>query len=211
MEISTLIFYAFATILVLSSFMVISSRNPVHAALYLVLSFFTAASIWMLMHAEFLAVALVVIYVGAVMVLVLFVVMMLDINVVRLREGFWRYLPIGLVVAVIMVLEMGVVLNGAYFSLEQLPVPAAPAAEISNTKVLARALFTHYAYPFELASIVLLVAMIAAVMLTLRKRDGNKAIHSAAQIAVKAKDRVRIVSMPAEKAVVAAPVAEGEQ
>jgi NADH-quinone oxidoreductase subunit J len=150
----------------------------------------------MMLHAEFLAIAIVLIYVGAVMVLFLFVVMMLDINVEKIREGFWRYLPVGLIVAMVMVGEMAVVLNGAYFQLEQVPAPMALPAGHSNTQDLAREMFTNYAYPFEIASLILLVAMIAAVALTFRRRPGLKHVDPAQQIAVKAADRMRIVSMP---------------
>lgn len=207
MEISTFFFYAFAAVLVLSGLMVITLRNPVHAALCLVLAFFTAGAIWMLMHAEFLAIAIVLVYVGAVMVLFLFVVMMLDINIDRIREGFWRYLPLGLIVALVMVAEMVVVLNGDYFQLEKVSAPIEPAANASNTQELARELFTTYAYPFELASLILLVAMIAAVALTLRRRQGLKYVDAAAQIAVRREDRVRIVAMPVEKPEPPAPQA----
>lgn len=199
MDISLYLFYAFAAILVYAGLRVITSRNPVSAVLHLVLAFFTAGCIWMLMHAEFLAIAIVLIYVGAVMVLFLFVVMMLNINIDRVREGFWRYLPVGLVVASIMVVEMVAVLKGPYFSLENMPAPVAPAAGTSNTQELARELFTNYAYPFEVASLILLVAMIAAVALTHRRREGSKYSDPAAQIAVKAEDRMRVVSMPVEK------------
>lgn len=192
---STICFYLFSAILVFAGVRVITSRNPVHAVLHLVLAFFTSGMIWMLMNAEFLAIAIVLIYVGAVMVLFLFVVMMLDINVDRLREGFWRYLPVGLVVATIMVAEMAIVLNGHYFHLDELQAPAMVDPDLSNTRELAKILFTDYAYPFELASIVLLVAMIAAVMLTYRRRAETRHIDPAAQIAVKAKDRLVIHRM----------------
>ena len=195
----TFFFYLFSAILVLSGLRVITARNPVHAALFLVLAFFTAGMIWMLMQAEFLAIGIVLIYVGAVMVLFLFVVMMLDINIDRLREGFWRYLPVGLVVAVIMVAEMALVLNGRYFQLEQMPAPASAPADYANTQELARIIYTDYAYPFELASLILLLGLVAAVMLTLRKREGMKYIEPSEQIAVKAKDRIVIHSIPAEK------------
>ncbi|MBN9697153.1 MAG: NADH-quinone oxidoreductase subunit J, partial [Zoogloea sp.] len=155
--------------------------------------------IWMLLRAEFLAIALVMVYVGAVMVLFLFVVMMLDINLDRIREGFWSYLPVGAVIGLLMVVEMAIVLGGKYFGLEGMPAPADPGEGYSNTKELGRLLYTEYVYPFELASIVLLVAMIAAIALTLRKRANVKVIDPAAQIAVKRDDRVRIVSMRAEK------------
>jgi NADH-quinone oxidoreductase subunit J len=196
---STICFYIFSAILVFAGLRVITARNPVHAVLYLVLAFFTSGMIWMLMQAEFLAIAIVLIYVGAVMVLFLFVVMMLDINVEKLREGFWRYLPVGLVVASIMVAEMAMVLNGRYFDLEHLPAPQAVDASYSNTQALARIIFTDYAYPFELASFVLLVAMIAAVALTYRRREGVRHLDPAAQVAVKAKDRMVIHSIPSEK------------
>ncbi len=195
----TLCFYLFSAILVFAGLRVITARNPVHAVLYLVLAFFTSGMIWMLMQAEFLAIAIVLIYVGAVMVLFLFVVMMLDINVDKMREGFWRYLPVGLVVAAIMVAEMAMVLNGRYFRLENQPAPQAVDAGYSNAQDLARVIFTDYAYPFELASLILLVAMISAVMLTYRRRESIKHMDPAAQIAVKAKDRLVIHSIPAEK------------
>lgn len=194
----TICFYLFSAILVFAGLRVITARNPVHAVLYLVLAFFTSGMIWMLMQAEFLAIAIVLIYVGAVMVLFLFVVMMLDINVEKMREGFWRYLPVGLVVGTIMVAEMAMVLNGRYFRLESQPAPQPVDAAYSNSQELARGLFTDYAYPFELASLVLLVAMVAAVTLTYRRREGTRHIDSSAQIAVKAKDRLVVHSIPAE-------------
>ena len=199
MDFQTVVFYFFSTVLVLSALRVITARNPVHAALFLVLTFFTAGGIWMLLRAEFLAITLVMVYVGAVMVLFLFVVMMLDINLDRLREGFWSYLPVGAVIGLLMVVEMAIVLGGKYFGLEGMPAPADPGEGYSNTKELGRLLYTEYVYPFELASIVLLVAMIAAIALTLRKRVNVKVIDPAAQVAVKRDDRVRIVSMRAEK------------
>jgi NADH-quinone oxidoreductase subunit J len=199
MDFQTLVFYFFSAVLLLASLRVITARNPVHAALFLVLAFFSAGGIWMLLQAEFLAITLVLVYVGAVMVLFLFVVMMLDINIDRLREGFWSYLPMGGLIALIMVAEMVLVLGGDYFGLEAMPAPQDPGAGYSNTKELGRLLYTDYVYPFELASIVLLVAMVAAVALTLRKRKNLKTIDPAVQIAVKRDDRVRIVSMPTEK------------
>jgi NADH-quinone oxidoreductase subunit J len=199
MEFSTFVFYAFSAILLLASLRVITARNPVHAALALVLSFFTAAGIWLLLQAEFLAITLVLVYVGAVMVLFLFVVMMLDVNLERLRQGFWRYLPVGLVVAAILVFEMVAVLGAGYFRSDAMPAPNAAVEGYSNTKELGRLIYTEYVYPFELAAVVLLVAMIAAILLTLRKRKDRKSIDPAKQIAVRRQDRVRIVSMPAEK------------
>src|SRR4051812_40909316 len=158
------VFYAFGTVLVLSGLAVITARNPVHGVLFLVLAFFTASAIWLLLRAEFLAIALVVVYVGAVMVLFLFVVMMLDINLERVREGFWRNLPLALVVGGIMVAEMAAVLAGRYFSLSTQPLQAPPG--YSNTRELGKLLYTHYAYAFEIAAVVLLVAIIAAISLT---------------------------------------------
>lgn len=199
MDFQSVVFYFFSAVMVLASLRVITARNPVHAALFLVLAFFSAGGIWMLLRAEFLAIALVMVYVGAVMVLFLFVVMMLDINLERIRQGFWSYLPIGSVVGLLMVAEMAIVVGGQYFGLGGMPAPSDPEPGYSNTKELGRLLYTEYVYPFELASIVLLVAMIAAVALTLRKRKGVKKIDPAAQVAVNRDDRVRIVSMRAEK------------
>ncbi len=199
MDFTFILFLLFGAVMTVASVLVITSRNPVHAALFLVLAFFNAAGVWMLLQAEFLAITLILVYVGAVMVLFLFVVMMLDINIERLRQGFWSYLPLGLVVAAVMVFEMAVVVGGKHFSLEAMPAPAAAAAGASNTKSLAWLLFTDYAYPFEIASFVLLVAMLAAVALTLRQRGGNKAVDPAAQIKVKREDRVRMVSMTSER------------
>jgi NADH-quinone oxidoreductase subunit J len=199
MEFKTFVFYAFAAILVFAGLRVITSRNPIHAALFLVLAFVSASGIWMLLEAEFLAITLVLVYVGAVMVLFLFVVMMLDINIDRMREGFWSYLPVGAVVALLLIFEMVLVLGGNYFGLELMPAPAPVDADYSNTKAIGRLLYTDYVYAFELASLVLLVAMVAAVTLTLRKRKGVKSIDPSLQVSVKRKDRVRLVSMPVEK------------
>jgi NADH-quinone oxidoreductase subunit J len=199
MNIETVIFYFFAAVLVFAALRVITARNPVVAALHLVLAFFTAAAIWMLLRAEFLAITLVLVYVGAVMVLFLFVVMMLDINLERLREGFWGNLPLALTVGGLMVVEMIFVLGGRYFGLDTLPAPPDPGASHSNIKELGRILYTDYVYPFELAAVVLLVAIVAAIALTMRKRKDTKYQDPSKQIAVKRGDRVRLVSMPAEK------------
>jgi len=199
MNIETIIFYVFGAILVYAGLRVITARNPVVAALHLVLAFFTAAGIWLLLGAEFLAIALVLVYVGAVMVLFLFVVMMLDINLERLREGFWRNLPWALSVGGVVLLEMVLVLGGRYFGLQMLPVPPDPGPNYSNTRELGRILYTDYAYPFELAAVVLLVAIIAAIALTMRKRKDTKYQSPSKQVAVKWKDRVRVVPMKAEK------------
>ena len=188
----TWVFYAFGAVLLASGLLVITARNPVHGVLFLVLAFFTAAGIWLLLRAEFLAIALVVVYVGAVMVLFLFVVMMLDIKVEPLREGFIRYLPIGVLVAAVMLTEM-LLLIGVK-SLQQTP-PADPAGH-SNTAWLGEALFTRFLLPFEVAAVILTVAVIAAVMLTLRKRENTRYQNPSRQVAVKASERIRIVKMP---------------
>ena len=199
MNIEAIVFYFFSGVLLIAALGVITVRNPVHAALLLVLAFFTAAAIWMLLRAEFLAIVLVLVYVGAVMVLFLFVVMMLDINLDRLREGFWSYLPLGATVGVLMVIEMVLVLGGKYFGAEHMPNPADPGAGYSNTKELGRILYTDYVYPFELAAVILLVAIVAAIALTLRGRKGTKRQDPSKQVMVKRADRVRLVSMPSEK------------
>ena len=199
MNIETAIFYFFSAVLVFAALRVITARNPVVAALHLVLAFFTAAAIWLLLRAEFLAIALVLVYVGAVMVLFLFVVMMLDINLERIRAGFWSNLPLALTVGGLMLLEMIFVLGDRYFRPESLPAPADPGAGYANTRELGRVLYTDYAYPFELAAVVLLVAIIAAIALTMRKRKDTKYQTPSRQVAVKREDRVRLVSMPAEK------------
>ncbi len=193
------IFYFFAAVLLFAATMVITIRNPVKAALFLVLAFFSAAGLWMLLEAEFLAIALVLVYVGAVMVLFLFVVMMLDVNLVRLSEGFGEYLPIGGIVAVLMVLEMTVILGSRHFGLQRFPAPAGHAANYSNTRELGMQLYTVYVYPFELAALVLLVAIVAAIALTLRRRARTKYQDPSLQVQVRRQDRVRIVKMAAEK------------
>jgi NADH-quinone oxidoreductase subunit J len=191
------VFYVFGGILLLSGLGVITARNPVHGALFLVLAFFTASAIWLLLRAEFLAITLVVVYVGAVMVLFLFVVMMLDINLERVREGFWRNLPLAIVVGGIMVAEMIAVLAGRYFGLVQKPVDV--PAGYSNTKALGRILYTDYAYAFEIAAVILLVAIVAAIALTLRRRKDSRAQDPSEQVRARREERVRLVSMPAEK------------
>ena len=193
------IFYFFSAILLFAGLRVITARNPVHAALYLVLAFFTAAGLWMTLEAEFLAITLVLVYVGAVMVLFLFVVMMLDINLDKLKEGFWDYLPLALPVAILLMLEMAVVLGGRFFGLDKVSVPPPKPADYSNTKELGRLLYTEYVYAFELAAVILLVAIVAAIALTMRKRKDTKYLDPAQQIAVKRADRVRLVKMPAEQ------------
>ena len=191
----TALFYAFAAVLLVSGLAVITARNPVHGALALVLAFFTAAAIWLLLRAEFLAIALVVVYVGAVMVLFLFVVMMLDINLERVREGFWRNLPLALVVGGIMVVEMIAVLSRNIWGQN----PRQVAASYSNTKELGRVLYTQYAFAFEIAAVILLVAIIAAIALTLRRRKDSRHQDPALQVQARREERVRLVSMPAER------------
>lgn len=189
------VFYTLAAILLFAGVRVITTRNPVHAALFLVLAFFTAAGIWLLLEAEFLGIALVLVYVGAVMVLFLFVVMMLDINVDKLREGFWEYLPMAGFIGVLMVIEMAMVLGGKYFDTSD---EVAKPMGYSNTAELGRVLYTDYLLPFELASVVLLVAIVAAIVLTLRDRQDSKSMNPAEQVKVRRQDRIRIVSMAAE-------------
>jgi NADH-quinone oxidoreductase subunit J len=193
----TVVFYVFAAILLLAALRVVTARNPVHAALYLVLAFFTASGIWLLLRAEFLAITLVLVYVGAVMVLFLFVVMMLDINLERLREGFWRNLPLAVVVGGVMAFEMVAVLAQRYFGAATRT--RVMPADYSNTKELGRVLYTQYVYAFEIAAVILLVAIIAAIALTLRRRKDSKAQDPARQVAARRADSVRIVSMPSEK------------
>ncbi len=199
MSFEQLVFYLFAGVLVLASLMVVTIRNPVKAVLFLVLAFFNAAGLWILLQAEFLAISLVLVYVGAVMVLFLFVVMMLDVNLVRLREGFGEYLPIGGAVAVLLVLEMAVILGPRHFGLERMPPPAGLPAGYSNTRALGSVLYTDYVYPFEIAALILLVAIIAAIALALRRRKDTKYQDPSGQIRVRRGERVRLVKMPAEK------------
>jgi len=191
------VFYLFAAVLVLAAIVVITARNPVHAALFLVLSFFTASAIWLLLRAEFLAIALVLVYVGAVMVLFLFVVMMLDINLEQLREGFWQYLPLGAAVGVLMAAEMTLVLADRWFGLAT--PPKVLPADYSNTKELGRLIYTQYAYAFEIAAVILLVAIIAAIALTLRRRKDSRGQDPSQQVRARREDRVRLVNMPPEQ------------
>jgi NADH-quinone oxidoreductase subunit J len=192
-------FYLFATLMIASGAITILARNPVHSVLWLILAFFNAAGLMVLIGAEFIAMLLVIVYVGAVAVLFLFVVMMLDINIEKLREGFWSYLPVGATVALLMVAEMALVLTGPWFGLEDAPRPPASPAGYSNTKELGRLLYTDYVYPFELAAVILLVAIVAAIALTLRRRKHGKYIDPGEQVRVKRNDRLKIISMPAEK------------
>ena len=190
-------FYFFSTVLVFAAGMVVTVRNPVKAALFLVLAFFSAACVWITLEAEFLAIVLVLVYVGAVMVLFLFVVMMLDINLEELRAGFTRYLPAGSVVAVLLVVEIAVVLARS-FSPEEFVNPAARASDYSNTRELGEQLYTVYVYAFEIAAVILLVAIIAAIALTMRSRpSGGKRISAVDQVRTRREDRLRIVKMKA--------------
>ena len=191
-------FYLFSAILIVAASLVVTVRNPVKAALYLVLVFFSAACIWLTLEAEFLAIVLVLVYVGAVMVLFLFVVMMLDIDVARLREGFTQYLPAGLVIAGVMVAELSVVMLSRRFGLDAIPRPIARGVDYSNTRELGLVLYTDYVYAFEIAALILLVAIIAAISLTFRRRGGTKVQVIAEQLRVTKADRLRIVKMSSE-------------
>ena len=194
-----IVFYCFAAMLIFSASMVVSMRNPVHSVLFLVLSFFSSAAIWLLLQAEFLAIVLVLVYVGAVMVLFLFVVMMLDINLTVLREGFAKYLPVGIGVAVLMMISMGLIVTSGQFDLAQSVNVMQYDPTYSNTEELGLALYTDYLYPFEIAGAILLVAIIAAISLTMRKPRTHKTPKPEYQVSVKREDRVRIVKMKAEK------------
>jgi len=212
MDAQTGLFYAFAALLLFAAFKVITALNPVHAALYLVLAFFQASALWILLKAEFLAIALVLVYVGAVMVLFLFVVMMLDINIDAARKGFWKHFPLAAAVGTLIALEMAAVLMGG-FRLSEQPKPVLAigevAAQVSNTKELGRVLYSEYLYPLEVAAVILLVAIIAAIALTLRERKDSKHIDPSDQIRVKRADRVRLVKMaPTFPAPEPAPAAE---
>ena len=193
LPVTTILFYVFSAILLGSAALVVTARNPVYATLYLVLAFFNAAALFILLGAEFLGLILILVYVGAVMVLFLFVVMMLDINLARLKEGFLSYLPLGLAIAILGVLELAAVF---WISpLGHVPAPAAIPANADNTRALGVLLYTQYLYPFEIAAVILLVAIIAAIALTLRRRAGTKTQNIGAQMAVRAKDRMHLVDL----------------
>jgi NADH-quinone oxidoreductase subunit J len=233
MDVQSALFYAFSAVMLFASFRVITARNPVHAALYLVLAFFQASGIWMLLKAEFLSIALVLVYVGAVMVLFLFVVMMLDINIDSIRQGFWKHFPLAATVGAVIALELAAVLLGGFRISEPraqvasqvispasvtavASVDAASAADVghvvvaqaSNTKALGILLYTEYLYPVQVAALILLVALIAAIALTLRARKDSKFQNAGDQVRVKARDRVSLVKMDAVKPAPAAPAAE---
>ena len=202
MSITTGLFYLFSVVLLFSAFRVITARNPVHAVLFLVLTFFQAAMIWMLLKAEFLSLSLVLVYVGAVMVLFLFIVMMLDVNIESMRAGFWKHFPLAAVVGLLIVLEMSAVLMGGFRVSDVAHSAAAlgsAAPEVSNTRELGKLLYVHYLFPLEVAAALLLVAMFAAIALTLRERKDSKAINAGEQVSVKAKDRMTVVKMAATK------------
>lgn len=201
------LFYVFSAVLLFAAFRVITARSTVHAALFLVLSFFSASCIWMLLRAEFLAITLVLVYVGAVMVLFLFVVMMLDINTDKFREGFWTHLPLAGLVGAVIALEMALVLMRG-FQLEA-PVATAKALEMGNTKLLGIEIYTHYLYPLQLAAVLLLVAIIAAIALTLRARKDSRHMDPGQQVRVKKADRVRLVKMAPTVEAPSAPKQEG--
>ena len=199
MNVTTGLFYIFSTVLLISAFRVITARNPVHAVLFLVLTFFQAAMIWMLLKAEFLAIVLVLVYVGAVMVLFLFVVMMIDIHLDTLRQGFWKHFPFAAFIGVVIALEMSAVLLGGFRGAHMAAV-AADAPSISNTQELGKVLFTQYLFPLEVAAAILLVAMFAAIALTLRARKDSKHVSAGHQVRVRAKDRMTVVKLAATQA-----------
>jgi NADH-quinone oxidoreductase subunit J len=205
MDVKTGLFYVFSAVLLFAAFRVITARNPVHAALYLVLAFFQAAMVWMLLKAEFLSITLVLVYVGAVMVLFLFVVMMLDINIDGVRQGFWKHFPLAAIVGVLIALEMAAVLIGGFRDAEEpsaVAVAGQVTAQISNSRELGKLLYTEYIYPLEIAAAILLVAMIAAIALTLRQRKDSKYVSPSDQVRVKAKDRMTVLKMSATQAAV---------
>lgn len=214
MDVTTAFFYLFALVMLYAAFRVITARNPVHAVLFLMLAFSQAAGIWLLLKAEFLAIILVLVYLGAVMVLFLFVVMMLDIHIERLRQGFWRHFPLALALGAIISLEMAMVLfggfraNGAPAMPETVTNAAGQVVSYSNTGELGTLLYTKYLFPLEVAAVILLVAMIAAIALTLRQRKDNKAIDPGLQVRVQARDRVRVVRLEPTRAAPPAPEPE---
>ncbi len=194
------VFYAFSTLMVVAALGVVSSRNPVHSALFLVLTFFATSAIWLLLEAEFLAITLVLVYVGAVMVLFLFVVMMLDINITRMREGLMRYAPFGVAIAILLIAQMVMIVGPEHFGLHAFALPEPHAADYSNTKELGRVLYTEYVYAFELASVILLVAIVAAISLTMRRRPNTRRQIPGEQMKVLKEDRLRIIKMKSETA-----------
>lgn len=212
MDVKTGLFYVFSTILLFAAFRVITARNPVYAVLFLVLAFFQASGIWMLLKAEFLAITLVLVYVGAVMVLFLFVVMMLDVNIDNVRQNFWKHFPLAAAFGALIALEMAAVLLGGFRVSEEPKVPAVigqAVAELSNTKELGKVLYSQYVYPLEIAAVILLVAIIAAIALTMRERKGSKYMNTSEQVGVKSGDRLQVVKMAVTQAKAAAADSEG--
>ncbi len=209
MDVKTGLFYLFSAIMLFAAFRVITARNPVHAALYLVLAFFQASAVWLLLKAEFLAITLVLVYVGAVMVLFLFVVMMLDINMDTIRQGFWKHFPLAATVGALITLEMAAVLMGGFRVSDEpkvAQVAGQAATQLSNTRELGKLLYTQYLYPLEIAAVILLVAMIAAIALTLRSRKDSKHMDPSIQVRIKASDRLETVKLaPTRKAVAPLP------
>ncbi|MBT9610506.1 MAG: NADH-quinone oxidoreductase subunit J [Aquabacterium sp.] len=207
MDTLSLLFYTFAFVLVYAGFRVITARSPVTAALHLVLAFASASCVWMLLQAEFLAIALILVYVGAVMVLFLFVVMMLDINIDSLRQGFWKHFPVAGVIGAVIAVEMSFVLTRG-FDLPTAKAMPPDVAKLPNTKALGVELYTHYLYPVQIAAVILLVGIIAAIALTLRKRKDSRAQNVGEQVRVKKGDRLRVVKMAAQVEAPAAPAAD---
>lgn len=199
MNLQDFVFYSLAGMAIIASLGVVTLRNPVHSALLLVFTFVTSSGLWLLLEAEFLAIALVLVYVGAVMVLFLFVVMMLDINLDQLREGFWRWFPFGAVLALVMAGELVMVLMSKQFGPENIQIPVARSADYSNTKELGRLIYTNYVYAFELSAVILLVAMVAAIAITLRYRTDKKSPDISNQITASREKRLKVISMSAEK------------
>jgi NADH-quinone oxidoreductase subunit J len=206
MHTTTALFYVFSAVLLFAAFRVITARSTVHAALYLVLAFFSASCVWMLLAAEFLAITLVLVYVGAVMVLFLFVVMMLDINTDSFREGFWKHFPLAGLVGALIALEMALVLSSG-FRVSEVPAPDAATAHFGNTRLLGIEIYTQYLYPLQVAAVLLLVAIVAAIALTLRKRKDNKQMDAGEQVRVKPADRLRMVKMDPTRELPSAPKA----
>lgn len=213
MDVKTGFFYLFSLVLLFAAFRVITARNPVHAVLFLMLSFSQASAIWLLLKAEFLAITLVLVYLGAVMVLFLFVVMMLDIKIDALRQGFWRHFPLAAMLGAVVVLEMAAVLMAGFRVSEEprvAQVIGQPLLEVSNTKELGKLLYSQYVYPVQVAAVILLVAMIAAIALTLRERKDSKAIDPSEQVRVRASDRLQIVKLDPTRPAPAAEAAPEE-
>ncbi len=206
----TVVFYVFAAVLLFAAFRVITARNTVHAALFLVLAFFNAACIWLLLRAEFLAIALVLVYVGAVMVLFLFVVMMLDIDTEQFRQGFWTHFPLAATVGVVIALEMAFVLMNGFQTDQAAPIEP-KLAQLGNSRLLGSESFTHYLYPLQVAAVLLLVAIIAAIALTLRRRKDSRHIDPGQQVRARKADRVRLVKLPPVVDVPSAPAAANKE